>query len=154
MDEKQSEIQRARQHRKIGIENYNRGIECQQRSDNNKAYEYFQMSINEFNDMLNILLRGTNKTAVSVAHNCIGCIYAAVSRFQQAADHYNLALEADPNNVVAKNNLQQAQLYYAQQVQQAACDELQERFEQSNAIEEIMRLPGGPLAPWQPRPPF
>ena len=33
-------MERAWQHYKIGMENYNRGMECLQRSDNNKAFEY------------------------------------------------------------------------------------------------------------------
>ena len=105
MDNKQSEIQRAWQHYDIGVENSKRGVECQQRSDNNKANEYFQMSINEFSAMLKILPRD-QKTAASRAHVSLGLAYESISRFQQAEDHYNLALKADPNNVHAKNVLQ------------------------------------------------
>ena len=105
MDNKQSEIQRAWQHYDIGVENRNRGIECQQRSDNNKANEYFQISINEFSAWLKLLPRD-DKAAISAAHVTLGLVCELASRFQQAEDHYNLALKADPNNVHAKNNLQ------------------------------------------------
>jgi tetratricopeptide (TPR) repeat protein len=165
MDNKQSKIQRAWQHYDIGMENRERGIECRQRSDNDKANEYFQMSINEFSAMLKILPRD-QKAAISGAHVRIGLVYEHVSRFQQAEDHYNLALKADPNNVHAKNvlqrfrawqhknNLQQLRRFLAQQRQQSLHAELQRGIDESNAIYDIMKGPGGPLGPWQPRPPF
>jgi hypothetical protein len=68
---------------------------------------------------------------------------------QQAEDHYNLALEADPNNVEAKNNLQQAQRSDAQQVQQAARDELKGSIKPSYTLTDFVNS-----QPWRLPPKF
>ena len=80
--------------------------------------------------MLNILPRNTQKKAASAAYTAKGIVYHTVSDFQRAEDNYILALEANPNNGVAKKNLQQVQQvrrFHEQQAQQSLYAALQRR---------------------------